>query len=58
VRLTNHLDLLETLNGTVANGRKLGFITQEIAKLIPWDLNQSCTNAEVSRSNERRIRKD
>jgi hypothetical protein len=50
---------LETLNGTVANGRKLGFITQEMgAKLIPWDLNQSCTNAEVSRSNERRIRKD
>jgi uncharacterized protein (TIGR00255 family) len=29
VRLTNQL-LLETLNGTVANGRKLGFITQEM----------------------------
>jgi uncharacterized protein (TIGR00255 family) len=40
VRLTNHLDyFLETLNGTVANGRKLGFITQWVAKLIPWDLN-------------------
>lgn len=35
VRLTNHLDyFLETLNGTVANGRKLGFITQEMGREI------------------------
>jgi uncharacterized protein (TIGR00255 family) len=34
VRLTNHLDYLETLNGTVANGRKLGFITQEMGREI------------------------
>jgi hypothetical protein len=48
VRLTNHLDyFLETLNGTVANGRKLGFPRKWVAKLIPWDLNQSCTNAEL-----------
>jgi uncharacterized protein (TIGR00255 family) len=26
--------LLETLNGTVANGRKLGFITQEMGREI------------------------
>jgi uncharacterized protein (TIGR00255 family) len=35
VRLTNHLDyFLETINGTEANGRKLGFITQEIGREI------------------------
>lgn len=35
VRLTNHLDyFLETLNGTEANGRKLGFITQEMGREI------------------------
>ncbi|WP_035663532.1 YicC/YloC family endoribonuclease [Flavobacterium sp. ACAM 123] len=35
VRLTNHLDyFLETLNGAVANGRKLGFITQEMGREI------------------------
>jgi uncharacterized protein (TIGR00255 family) len=35
VRLTNHLDyFFETLNGTVANGRKLGFITQEMGREI------------------------
>ena len=35
VRLTNHLDyFLETINGTDANGRKLGFITQEIGREI------------------------
>jgi uncharacterized protein YicC (UPF0701 family) len=40
VRLTNHLDyFLETINGTEANGRKLGF-TQEMGReLILWDLN-------------------
>jgi len=35
VRLSNHLDyFLETINGTEANGRKLGFITQEIGREI------------------------
>jgi uncharacterized protein (TIGR00255 family) len=35
VRLTNHLDyFLETIKGTEANGRKLGFITQEIGREI------------------------
>jgi uncharacterized protein (TIGR00255 family) len=35
VRLTNHLDyFLQTLNGSEANGRKLGFITQEMAREI------------------------
>lgn len=35
VRLCAHLDyFLETLNGTEANGRKLGFITQEIGREI------------------------
>ena len=35
VRLTNHLDyFLETINGNEANGRKLGFITQEIGREI------------------------
>lgn len=35
VRLTNHLDyFLETLNETEANGRKLGFITQEMGREI------------------------
>lgn len=35
VRLTNHLDyFLETLNGNEANGRKLGFITQEMGREI------------------------
>jgi uncharacterized protein (TIGR00255 family) len=35
VRLTNHLDyFLETLNGAEANGRKLGFITQEMGREI------------------------
>lgn len=35
VRLTNHLDyFLETLNGNEANGRKLGFISQEIGREI------------------------
>jgi uncharacterized protein (TIGR00255 family) len=35
VRLTNHLDyFLETIKGTEANGRKLGFITQEMGREI------------------------
>lgn len=35
VRLTNHLDyFLTTLEGTEANGRKLGFITQEMGREI------------------------
>jgi uncharacterized protein (TIGR00255 family) len=35
VRLTNHLDyFLETINGMEANGRKLGFITQEMGREI------------------------
>ncbi len=35
VRLTNHLDyFLETIKGTDANGRKLGFITQEMGREI------------------------
>lgn len=35
VRLTNHLDyFLETINGQEANGRKLGFITQEMGREI------------------------
>ena len=35
VRLTNHLDyFIETLQGAEANGRKLGFITQEMGREI------------------------
>ncbi len=35
VRLTNHLDyFLETIKGTEANGRKLGFISQEMGREI------------------------
>ncbi len=35
VRVTNHLDyFIETINGTEANGRKLGFITQEMGREI------------------------
>ena len=35
VRLTNHLDyFIETLNGKESNGRKLGFITQEMGREI------------------------
>lgn len=35
VRLSNHLNyFLETLSGTEANGRKLGFITQEMGREI------------------------
>ena len=35
VRLTNHLDyFLDTIKGTEANGRKLGFITQDMGREI------------------------
>ncbi|MEN9488428.1 MAG: hypothetical protein RL494_693, partial [Bacteroidota bacterium] len=35
VRLNNHLDyFLETITGSEANGRKLGFITQEMGREI------------------------
>ena len=35
VRLTNHLDyFLDTIKGTEANGRKLGFITQQMGREI------------------------
>lgn len=35
VRLTNHLDyFIETIEGTEANGRKLGFISQEMGREI------------------------
>nr|WP_317631455.1 YicC/YloC family endoribonuclease [uncultured Flavobacterium sp.] len=35
VRLSNHLDyFIDTLNGTEANGRKLGFIAQEMGREI------------------------
>ncbi len=35
VRLTNHLDyFIDTLNGSEANGRKLGFIAQEMGREI------------------------
>jgi uncharacterized protein YicC (UPF0701 family) len=45
--LTNHLDyFLETINGTEANGRKLGFITQEMGREINMG-SQSRTNAKL-----------
>ena len=49
VRLTNHLDyFLETIKGTEANGRKLGFITQEMGREI---------NTMGSKSNHARMQK-
>ena len=49
VRLTNHLDyFLETINGTEANGRKLGFITQEMGREI---------NTMGSKSNHAKMQK-
>ena len=52
VRLTNHLDyFLETIKGTEANGRKLGFITQEMGREIN-------TMGSKSRSEERRVGKE
>ena len=49
VRLGNHLNyFLETLNGTEANGRKLGFITQEMGREI---------NTMGSKSNKKKKKK-
>ena len=49
VRLTNHLDyFLDTIKGTEANGRKLGFITQEMGREI---------NTMGSRSNHAQMQK-
>ena len=49
VRLTNHLDyFLQTLNGSEANGRKLGFITQEMGREI---------NTMGSKSNHAKMQK-
>ena len=49
VRLTNHLDyFLDTIKGTEANGRKLGFITQEMGREI---------NTMGSKSNHAKIKK-
>lgn len=49
VRLTNHLDyFIETLNGSEANGRKLGFITQEMGREI---------NTMGSKSNHAKMQK-
>lgn len=49
VRLENHLNYFnETLSGTEANGRKLGFITQEIGREI---------NTMGSKSNHTKIQK-
>jgi uncharacterized protein (TIGR00255 family) len=49
VRLTNHLDyFLETIKGKEANGRKLGFITQEMGREI---------NTMGSKSNHAQIQK-
>lgn len=49
VRLTNHLDyFLETIKGTEANGRKLGFITQEMGREI---------NTMGSKSNHAKMQK-
>lgn len=49
VRLTNHLDyFIETMNGTQANGRKLGFIAQEMGREI---------NTMGSKSNHSKMQK-
>ena len=49
VRLINHLDyFLETINGKEANGRKLGFITQEMGREI---------NTMGSKSNHAQLQK-
>lgn len=49
VRLLNHLDyFLETLNGAEANGRKLGFISQEMGREI---------NTTGSKSNHSQMQK-
>lgn len=49
VRLTNHSDyFIETMNGTQANGRKLGFIAQEMGREI---------NTMGSKSNHSKMQK-
>lgn len=49
VRLTNHLDyFMETMEGNEANGRKLGFITQEMGREI---------NTMGSKSNHAKMQK-
>ena len=49
VRLTNHLDyFLETINGSEANGRKLGFITQEMGREINT-LGSKSNHAEMQK---------
>lgn len=49
VRLTNHLDyFIETMNSTEANGRKLGFIAQEMGREI---------NTMGSKSNHAKMQK-
>ena len=49
VRLTNHLDyFLETINGTEANGRKLGFITQEMGREINT-MGSKSNNAQMQK---------
>src|SRR5690554_6454175 len=49
VRLTNHLDyFIETMKGTQANGRKLGFIAQEMGREI---------NTMGSKSNHSKMQK-
>ena len=49
VRLTNHLDyFLETIAGNEANGRKLGFITQEMGREINT-LGSKSNHAEMQK---------
>ena len=49
VRLTNHLDyFLETVTGSEANGRKLGFITQEMGREINT-LGSKSNHAEMQK---------
>jgi uncharacterized protein (TIGR00255 family) len=49
VRLTNHLDyFLETIKGKEANGRKLGFITQEMGREINT-LGSKSNHAEMQK---------
>ena len=49
VRLTNHLDyFLETITGNEANGRKLGFITQEMGREINT-LGSKSNHAEMQK---------
>src|SRR5690554_8234224 len=62
VRLTNHLDyFMETMEGNEANGRKLGFITQEMGREINTmgsKSNHAKMQKCVVRSEERRVGKE